>query len=75
MRGWQPAGLAAGAEPKPAPSPSPPPMLPEALTRSPFMHASMPLMASTADAFARQFYSPAKLPQQRMMPTAKGGRP
>lgn len=70
MRGWQslapgsPAGEQRGTVPPP-----PPP-----LARSPFMHASMPLMASTADAFARQFYSQGNLPQTRILPTRKGGQ-
>jgi hypothetical protein len=34
----------------------------------------MPLMASTADAFARQFYSQGNLPQTRILPTRKGGQ-
>lgn len=42
-----------------------------AITRSPFMHASMPLMASTSDSFTRQFYGQQSIPQQRILP-AKG---
>ena len=41
--------------------------------RSPFMHASMPLMASTNDALT-QFYGPETLPQQRILPAKKGGQ-
>lgn len=44
----------------------------EAITRSPFMQASMPLMASTNDAFTRQFYSSQNIPQQRILPAKKG---
>jgi hypothetical protein len=36
------------------------------------MLASMPLMASTADAFQRQFYGGAKVPSYRTMPAKKG---
>lgn len=42
-----------------------------AITRSPFMHAAMPLMASTSDSFTRQFYGQDSIPQQRILP-AKG---
>jgi hypothetical protein len=42
-------------------------------SRSPFMVASMPLMASTADAFQRQFYSTQNLPSQRILPAKRGG--
>lgn len=44
----------------------------EANSRSPFMLASMPLMASTNDALTRQFYSTENLPQQRILPAKKG---
>jgi hypothetical protein len=40
--------------------------------RSPFMLASMPLMASTADAFSRQFYGQGNVPSQRILPAKKG---
>jgi hypothetical protein len=46
---------------------------PDPQARSSFMSASMPLMASTGDAFARQFYTPNGLPQQRILPAKKGG--
>jgi hypothetical protein len=36
------------------------------------MTASMPLMASTGDAFARQFYAENGLPSQRILPAKKG---
>ena len=68
LRGWQPAQNPPAGEPqKPVPPPAPNP-----LSRSPFMHASMPLMASTGDAFARQFYSSQNIPQQRILPAKKG---
>ena len=41
-------------------------------TRDPFMHASMPLMASTNDALS-QYYSSTNLPQQRILPARPGG--
>lgn len=40
--------------------------------RSPFMHASMPLSASTNDALDRQFYGGAALPTYRILPAKKG---
>lgn len=43
------------------------------LQRSTFMHASMPLMASTSDAFVRQFYGAGNLPQFRILPVQKRG--
>jgi hypothetical protein len=69
LNGWEPVrstppGEAAQGSP-PAPA--------EAPARSPFMTAPMPLMASTADAFTRQFYGPGKVPQQRIFPARKGG--
>lgn len=68
LKGWtqvqnQPSGGQEQATPAPHES---------NLARSPFMHASMPLMATTADAFVRQFYSPSNLPQQRILPAKKG---
>ena len=41
--------------------------------KSPFMHAAMPLMASTGDAFARQFYGGGNLPSFRTLPFKRGG--
>jgi hypothetical protein len=38
------------------------------------MVASMPLMASTGDAFQRQFYSTQNIPAQRILPAGKGAR-
>lgn len=68
LRGWQPAPN--------NPSPTPP-ALPSYTTaaipsRSPYMRASMPLMASTSDSFTRQFYSASNVPQQRILPTGNG---
>jgi hypothetical protein len=40
--------------------------------RSSYMIASMPLMASTGDAFQRQFYSDGSVPQQRILPAKRG---
>lgn len=67
LRGWQPAqnpstGTAQAAIP-PEPDPT---------ARSPYMRASMPLMASTGDAFARQFYANNGLPSQRILPAKRG---
>lgn len=41
-------------------------------TRHPNMLASMPLMASTADAFQRQFYGGSRVPTYRVLPVKKG---
>lgn len=68
LKGWQPTP----ATPAASPAQSTPPPDQTAPGRSPFMLASMPLMASTADAFTRQFYSPSNLPQQRILPARKG---
>lgn len=70
LAGWQPAqnapaGLAITGNSPAQQSP---------LARSPYMQASMPLMASTGDAFARQFYAQNGLPSQRILPVGKGGR-
>jgi hypothetical protein len=48
------------------------PAEPDPTDRSPYMQASMPLMASTGDAFARQFYAKNGLPQQRILPAKRG---
>lgn len=53
-------------------TPAPPPP-PDPLTRSAFMLSSMPLMASTGDAFQRQFYGAGSTPQQRILPAKRGG--
>jgi hypothetical protein len=45
---------------------------PDPTERSPFMLTSMPLMASTGDAFQRQFYSRANTPSQRILPAKRG---
>lgn len=68
LRGWQQAQITPSGEPE-RHNPPPPP---DPLARSPFMRASMPLMASTADAFSRQFYSENGLPSQRILPAKKG---
>jgi hypothetical protein len=41
--------------------------------RNPTMLASMPLMASTADAFQRQFYGGENVPTYRTLPAGSGG--
>jgi hypothetical protein len=53
---------------------SPPQMPPpdKAPSRHPNMLASMPLMATTADAFQRQFYGGSKVPTYRTLPVKKG---
>jgi hypothetical protein len=66
-QGWEPAPQAADTAPNTATAQAPDPT-----ARSPFMLAAMPLMASTGDAFARQFYGGANLPQQRILPAKRG---
>ena len=66
-QGWEPAPQATAA---PSQTPATPPPAPNG--RSSIMLASMPLMASTGDAFTRQFYSPGNLPQIRTLPAKKG---
>jgi hypothetical protein len=61
---------------KPAPA-TPPPAdktvpFTDPTARSPYMIASMPLMASTGDAFARQFYGAGNVPSQRILPAKRG---
>jgi hypothetical protein len=69
MSGWQPiAPQAAASQTKTAPAAPTDPRI----TRDPRMLASMPLMASTGDAFYRQFYGGPNLPTYRILPT-KGG--
>jgi hypothetical protein len=67
LRGWKPA-----ENPVAEPGKYNPPPEPDPTERSPYMRASMPLMASTGDAFARQFYAKNGLPQQRILPAKKG---
>ena len=67
IQGWTQPQARVSSGQKPTPSPTPEPQ-----QRSTLMLASMPLMASTADAFARQFYTPNGLPQQRILPAKKG---
>ena len=66
-KGWEQSQTPSVDAKKTSPPPEPNP-----LQRSAFMSASMPLMASTGDAFARQFYTPNGLPQQRILPAKKG---
>lgn len=67
LRGWQPA-----QDPSTVDTAKTIPPEPDPTERSPYMRASMPLMASTGDAFARQFYAKNGLPQQRILPAKKG---
>lgn len=72
MAGWQPvASSATSSQPaKTAPAaPSDP-----HVTRDPRMLASMPLMASTGDAFYRQFYGGPNVPTFRILPVRGGGQ-
>jgi hypothetical protein len=69
LKGWEPAQPTTGGRVEMGNAPP----QDDPLARSPFMHASMPLMASTGDAFQRQFYSPSNLPQQRILPAKRGG--
>jgi hypothetical protein len=67
MTGWQPAPAAPAATTQ-APS------IPQKQDpgRLPTMLASMPLMASTGDAFARQFYGAGNNPSYRILPAKRG---
>jgi hypothetical protein len=65
LRDWKPA-----PQTPPQERQTPAPVDPTA--RSPYMLSSMPLMASTGDAFARQFYSTTNLPSQRILPAKRG---
>jgi hypothetical protein len=65
LKDWQPA-----PQTPPQERPTPAPIDPQA--RSPYMLSSMPLMASTGDAFARQFYGHSNLPSQRILPAKRG---
>jgi hypothetical protein len=65
--GWKQVTAAPQQPQKPAPGVELDPT-----ARSSFMQASMPLMASTGDAFARQFYTQNGLPQQRILPAKRG---
>lgn len=56
---------------QPVPIPSRPPE-PSTSVRNPNMLAAMPLMATTADAFQRQFYGGANVPTYRILPAKKG---
>jgi hypothetical protein len=68
MAGWTQLTTPANGH---TPTPSPVEAHETVLLRSPLMHAAMPLMASTADAFVRQFYSTGNLPQNRILPAKK----
>jgi hypothetical protein len=65
--GWEPVAQTPNTAPDTPVLPTPDP-----LARSPFMRSSMPLMASTADAFTRQFYGKGSIPQQRILPAKRG---
>jgi hypothetical protein len=65
MQGYQPAPQQSNSRPQIPPVNTSP-------MRHPNMLASMPLMASTADAFQRQFYGGSKVPTYRTMPAKKG---
>jgi hypothetical protein len=65
MQGYQPAPQPRYTTPQiPPENPTP--------TRHPNMLASMPLMASTADAFQRQFYGGSRVPTYRITPAKRG---
>jgi hypothetical protein len=71
MDGWTKVDPSAANTPQ---APMSDPQIP-VLYRSSFMHAPMPLMAATGDAFVRQFYAAGNVPQFRTLPAGKGGRP
>ena len=64
MQGYQPVKPQGTLQPQVPPSHMAP-------TRHPNMLASMPLMATTADAFQRQFYGGSKVPTYRVLPAKK----
>jgi hypothetical protein len=69
MKGFEPA-------PSTPATTAPRPSIPNPVNnpgRHPSMLASMPAMASTADAFTRQFYGGGNLPTHRILPVGKGG--
>jgi hypothetical protein len=68
--GWQQTAPTPAPQ---APARFPVPTLSDPTTRSPFMHAAMPLAASTADAFQRQFYGGPGIPTSRILPGRKVG--
>jgi hypothetical protein len=66
MEGYQPMRTQGSLQPqRPAQDPGP--------RRHPSMLASMPLMASTGDAFNLQFYGGARVPTYRTLPVKRGG--
>jgi hypothetical protein len=65
MQGYQPMQPQRTFTPQVPPSDTTP-------DRHPNMLASMPLMASTGDAFQRQFYGGSKVPTYRVLPVKKG---
>ena len=69
LKDWTPApaDTVKGGQIPSAPTP------PDPQARSAYMVASMPLMASTGDAFQRQFYGSINTPQQRILPAKRGG--
>lgn len=69
MRGWEATDSTPAKQPETANFPP----IPDPNTRGPYMHAAMPLMASTNDALS-QFYSNANIPWQRILPAKKGGQ-
>jgi len=69
LNDWRQAENTTAEERRSMPDPTPP----DPTARSPYMLSSMPLMASTGDAFARQFYGHGNTPSQRIMPAKKGG--
>jgi len=69
LSNWKPTETPTqkGADTTPPPPPDSTPGM------SPMMLAPMPLMASTGDAFSRQFYGQGSTPQQRILPAKRGG--
>lgn len=66
LRGWQPAQTVTQAAQNPQSNGE----VKEHHEKSVFMHASMPLMASTNDALT-QFYTTSNMPQQRILPAKR----
>jgi len=65
MQGYSPVPRQPDSQPQKPPEPMTP-------GRSPNMLAAMPEMASTADAFQRQFYGGSRVPTFRTLPAKRG---
>lgn len=68
---YDPAQLGDPVQPS-GPAPGVSTVVPDENTlRSAFMHCSMPVMASTYDSLARQFYGNSRIPVTRILPVVQ----